>query len=341
MPELKRVVFTKPRTAEFLSAGEIDIDNLGAKQVVVKSVRTTISSGTERANLMGGNNVGPKEAVATYPRYLGYNCSGEVIKIGSAVKNVAVGDRVVVYWSRHANYNVVHEDNVVKIEDENVTYEDAAVSFITTFPLAAIRKVNLEVGESLMVMGLGILGQLAIKLALAAGACPIIACDPVESRRKEALKNGADYAFNPFDEDFAEQVKAVSDGGIKTAIEVTGVGAGLDETLDCMAKFGRVALLGCTRSSDFSIDYYRKVHCPGITLVGAHTNARAMCESTHGNYTHRDDIKAVLKLCALGRLTLKDIIAETHKPSDCATVYERLLNDKDFPVGVQFDWTEE
>lgn len=43
-------------------------------------------------------------------------------------------------------------------------------------------------------------------------------------------------------------------------IEVTGQGTGLNEAHDCMAKFGRVALLGCTRNSDFSVDFYRTVH---------------------------------------------------------------------------------
>ena len=339
--ELKRIVFTKPNTAEYLSVEEVDLDNLDENQVAVKSFYTTVSAGTERANITGASNVGPKNKVAPFPRVLGYNCAGEVVAVGAKVKNVSVGDRVVVYWSHHGNYNIVHENQVVKIADENISYEDAAVSFIATFPLAAIRKVDLEIGESLMVMGLGILGQIAVKLARIAGACPVIACDPIKERREEALQNGADYAFDPFDKDFVEKVKAVSCGGVKTAIEVTGVGAGLDETLDCMAKFGRVALLGCTRNSDFSIDYYHKVHAPGITLVGAHTDARAELESSHGNYTHVDDIKAVIKLCSLGRLTLKDIVKETHEPKDCPAVYTRLVNDKKFPVGVQFDWRNE
>jgi hypothetical protein len=77
------------------------------------------------------------------------------------------------------------------------------------------------------------------------------------------------------------------------AIEVTGNGGALDGVLDCMARFGRVALLGCTRSSDFTIDYYRKVHGPGITLIGAHTNARPQYESHHGWWTTADDIRAV------------------------------------------------
>lgn len=338
MKKIKQIIFTKPNVAEYLEVGEVDFAKIKANQVVVRTMVSTISAGTEKANITG--NLGTSYP-ASFPTGLGYSSAGEVVAVGSEVKKVQVGDRVVVYWGHHKNYNVVHENNVVKIESEKVSYEEAAVSFISTFPLAAIRKVKLELGESLMVMGLGILGQLAVMYARVAGAYPVIACDPVAERREEALKNGADYVFDPFDKDFAEQVKAVTGGGVKTAIEVTGVGAGLDETLDCMAKFGRVALLGCTRSSDFSIDYYHKVHCPGVTLVGAHTNARPELESYPSYFTHIDDIKTALNLCAGGRLPLKSILKEINVPKDCGNVYTRLITDKNFPIGVQFDWREE
>lgn len=342
MKTLKQIVFTKPYTAEYLTIKETDFSEIRPNEVVVKTFFSTVSAGTERANYIGEQAVSiDKNFVAPFPRTVGYSSAGEVVKVGANVTKVKVGDRVVVYWGKHVNYNVVPEDNVVKIESENVPYEAAAISFIATFPLAAIRKTNLEIGESLMVMGLGILGQLAVMLARAAGAYPVIACDPVAERREEALKNGADYAFNPFDKDFAKQVKNVTGGGVKTAIEVTGMGAGLDETLDCMAKLGRVALLGCTRSSDFSIDYYHKVHGPGITLVGAHTNARPYKESYPSYFTHEDDIKTVLRLCGGGRLPIQNLVKETNLPADCQTVYSRLATDKNFPVGVQFDWRNE
>ena len=342
MTELKQIVFTKPYTAEYFCLGEKDFSQIGEKSVVVKTVVSTISAGTERANFIGDEVVSVvKDSVSPFPRTVGYSSAGEVVAVGSKVTKVKVGDRVAVYWGKHINYNILSENNVVKIESEKVSYAEAAFAHISTFPLAAIRKVNLEIGESLMVMGLGILGQIAVMLARVAGAYPVIACDPVAERREEALKNGADYAFNPFDKDFAEQVKTVTNGGVKTAIEVTGVGAGLDETLDCMAKFGRVALLGCTRSSDFSIDYYHKVHGPGITLVGAHTMARPMNESYPSYFTHADDIKTALNLCASGRLPLKNLIKETNIPQNCQETFTRLATDKNFPIGVQFDWRDE
>lgn len=334
----KQIVFTEKNKVELLT---VDVNEPAPNEVMVETMVSTISCGTERANITGNPNVNALgESGVVFPRTSGYNSAGIVVKKGADVKNVDIGDRVVVYWGQHKSYNTVPEGNVVKIEDECVSFETAAMSFISTFPMAAIRKTRLEMGESAIVMGLGILGMIGVKLLRAAGAVPIIAADPNPKRREIALKNGADFAFDPLCEDFADKVKSVTGGGVNVAIEVTGVGAGFNEALDCMAKFGRVALLGCTRSSDFTVDYYKKIHAPGITVIGAHTIARPNIESHPGWFTHRDDIKAVLKLCGGGRLCLENLIEETHSPDESPEVYNRLIFDKNFPVVVQFDWRD-
>ncbi len=333
----KQIVFTDVNKAELLN---VDTQELSDNAVRVKTLVSTVSNGTERANIIGEVAVGinSKETdKAVFPRKLGYTTSGIVVEKGKNVTELEIGDRVAMCWTTHRSHNVVEAKNAVKIAD-SVSMEEAALAHIATFPLAAIRKTRLEIGESLMVMGLGVLGLLAVSLAHAAGAVPVIAVDPNKERREKALLFGADYALDPFEEGFAEKVKALTHGGVNTAIEVTGQGVGLNETLDCMAKFGRVALLGCTRHSDFTVDYYRKVHGPGISLIGAHTDARPREESHPHCFTVADDMKTVLKLCEAGRIDLKGIIDETHLPEECGKVYERLVFDKDFPTVVQFDW---
>lgn len=330
------IVFTKVNTAELL---ELDTPAVAADMVKIRTEVTTVSAGTERANLMGSDSVnGAKAPNVTFPRNVGYSAAGVVVEVGETVTDLAVGDRVLAFWTKHRRYNVVKADRVVKIP-EGMSFALAAEVFIATFPMAAIRKCRVEAGEPALVMGLGILGQYAVRLLRAAGAVPIIAVDPIESKRRDALAGGADYALDPFEEGFAAHVKALTGGGVAAAIEVTGVGAGLDGALDCMAKHGRVALLGCTRDKNFSIDYYRKVHCPGITLIGAHTNARPEQESHPAYFTHRDDIFAILKLLSFGRLSFDTLTHEMHSPADCVAVYERLMHDKNFPSVVQFDWS--
>ena len=332
----KRIVFTKPCIAELL---EYELAELKPNEVQVQLVFSTISSGTERANVMGSKTVAwhlPEAEEAIFPRYLGYSSSGVVVKVGEDVKGYKVGDRVALSWSTHTEVQNINANYVHHLPDD-ISFENGALTHIATFPLAAIRKCRFEMGESAIVMGMGILGMFAVQLLKIGGAVPIIAVDPDESKRKKALEVGADYALDPYASDFAETAKKLTNGGANVGLEITGIGAGLDGILDCMALKGRVALLGCTRNSDFTIDYYRKVHGPGITLVGAHTAARPSTNSSNGWWTERDDFEAVLRLTKMGRINLAELVEETHSPNESTEIYTRLCNDKTFPL-VQFDW---
>lgn len=329
------IAFVSPGKAELL---ERECEMPAKGQVLVKTAFSTISSGTERANLIGDPSIRPSGNSADpvkFPRTVGYSSSGTVFAVGEGVESVKVGDRVAVSWGKHSHFQLLEEKNVHLMPD-SVSFQQAALCMIGTFPLAAIRKCRLEVGESSIVMGLGVLGLWSVMLLKCAGACPVIAVDPVEEKRKMALALGADVALDPFASDFAQKVRAIT-GGVQVAIEVTGNGKALDEVLDCMARFGRVGLLGCTRNSDFTIDYYRKVHGPGISLIGAHTDARPREESSHGLWTTKDDLRALLRLIAGNRLHPEDLIEETHTPEQAREVFGRLATQAHFPV-VQFDW---
>ena len=349
---MKSILFTAKNKAELV---EEQKPSAAHGEVVVKLVRSCISSGTERANVTGvpdgatGIFGDENDMRVTWPRRGGYSSSGVVESVGDGISSVKPGDRVAMSWSWHKEYMNLPESQVYRIPD-NVSFQDAAFAHISTFPSAAIRKCRLEFGESAIVMGQGVLGQLAVALLRAAGAAPVIAADPVAEKRKEALALGADYAFDPLAPDFAEQVKSVTESdrrthmgrksgaGAKVAIEVTGNGAALNTVLDAVAPFARVALLGCTRDSNFTINYYRKVHAQGVSLIGAHTMARPDAESSNGWWTTRDDAKAFLRLLSLGRISLGGFVAEVHSPAECGEVYSRLASGGAFPV-VQFDWT--
>lgn len=344
------ILFTSAGVAELV---ERPVPVPKAGEVLVRLVRSCISSGTERANLIGvpdsGVGIFGAASTTTWPRQSGYSSSGVVEAVGEGVTSLKVGDRVAMSWTVHAAYVCVPAENAYPIPD-GVPFESAALTHIATFPLAAIRKCRLEIGESAIVMGQGVLGQLAVMLLKAAGAVPVLAADPVAAKREQARALGADFALDPTAPDFAARAKAlcpsecrkffgrVAMSGPQVGIEVTGRGVALDNALDAIAPFGRIALLGCTRDSNFTIDYYHKVHGRGVTLIGAHTLARPNAESAPGWWTTRDDAKAFLRLLSLGRLSLDGFVAEVHSPMACGEVYARLAKSGAFPV-VQFDWT--
>ena len=328
----KQIIFTAVHTAELL---ERDLPPVNEGDVLTEMEYTVVSGGTERACIMGMENAGGNQ----FPKMLGYCGVGRVLQVGSAVKSVQVGDRVLVYHGNHAKYNVRPEADITKVEDDAVSSRDAAFVIIASMGLGGVRKLELELGESAMVMGLGLLGMFAVQFCRLSGAYPVIAADLNPTRRELALKLGADYAFDPSEPDFVEQVKAVTKGnGVRATVEVTGVSAAMKQALECASWMGRISLLGCTRVSDCAVDYYQQVHRPGVKLIGAHNFIRPKVESYPHHWTHQDDCKAILDLIAAGRIQVKPIVSRVVSPEDCAEIYNQLCDDPAFPMGTVFDW---
>ena len=329
----KKISFTAIHKAELVEA---ELRELKENEVLTEMEYTVVSGGTERACIMGSNNTSQK-----FPMSLGYCGIGHVIQIGSTVTSVAVGDRVLVYHGIHAKYNIRPEADITKVVSEDVSSLDAAFVIIASMGLGGVRKLELELGESAMVMGLGLLGMFAVQFLRLSGAYPIIAADLNPARRELALKLGADYAFDPSSPDFVEQVNAVTKGkGVRATVEVTGVSAAMKQALECASWMGRISLLGCTRVSDCAVDYYQQVHRPGVKLIGAHNFVRPKVESYPHHWTHQDDCRAILDLIGAGRIQVAPIVSRVVSPEDCTEIYNQLCDDPTFPMGTVFDWRE-
>lgn len=331
---MKQIFFTDIGKAELL---DVNLnDTLEEDGVLVKTEYTVISGGTERANIMGFENT-PKH----FPNSLGYCGVGKVLKIGDKVKNVKCGDRVLIYHGCHASYNIRPEADVTRVDDDNIDSLEAAFVIIASMGLGGVRKLELELGESAMVMGLGLLGIFALQFLKLSGAYPLIAVDLSPERRNLALSLGADYAFDPSDSDFVKNVKEATKGkGVNACVEVTGVSVAMKQALDCASWMGRISLLGCTRVSDCSVDYYTKVHRPGVKLIGAHNFVRPKFESYPHHWTHQDDCKAILDMISANRIKVKPIISRVVSPTLAQQIYSELCNDKNFPLGTVFDWSD-
>ncbi|MBQ9784911.1 MAG: zinc-binding alcohol dehydrogenase [Clostridia bacterium] len=329
----KSIVFTGIGQAEFL---EQELPALNADEVLTRMEYTVVSCGTERACLMALPNTSQK-----FPQILGYCGVGHVVQVGADVKSVKAGDRVLVYHGIHSNYNIRRENEITRVDNESVDSLDAAFVIIASMGLGGLRKLELELGESAMVMGLGLLGIFALQFARQSGAYPLIAADLNEDRRRLALELGADYALDPSAPDFVETVKKITHGeGVRATVEVTGVSAAMKQALECASYMGRISLLGCTRVSDCAVDYYQEVHRPGVKLIGAHNFVRPKVESYPHHWTHHDDCRAILNLIEGGRIAVRPIVSRVCNPKDAPTVYRELCNDPKFPMGTVFDWRD-
>lgn len=329
----KQIFFTDVHKAELL---ENEVGKVKENEVLTKMEYTVVSGGTERACILGMNNT-PQN----YPMSLGYCGVGYVEEVGSGVNKVSVGDRVLVYHGCHSKYNIRPESDITKVENNAISSLEAAFVIIASMGLGGVRKLEIELGESAMVMGQGLLGIFVTQFLRLSGANPVIAVDLNPQRRELALKLGADYAFDPSDENFVQKVKDATKGkGVKGCVEVTGVASAMKQALDCASWMGRISLLGCTRVSDCPIDYYQQVHRPGIKLIGAHNFVRPKHESYPHHWTHHDDCNAILDMIASKRIQVEPIVSRVESPVDAPRIYNELCDDKDFPLGTVFDWSK-
>jgi 2-desacetyl-2-hydroxyethyl bacteriochlorophyllide A dehydrogenase len=305
-----------------------------AGQVLLENEFTVVSAGTERANLMFLPNTALK-----FPLYPGYSGVGRVIAVGDGVKNAKVGDRALASHSGHRSHAIQSAADLTLVKDDRIESLEAAFVVIGSMGLQGVRKIKLQLGESAMVIGLGILGVFATQSAALNGAIPVIVSDFDKKRRDLALTLGADYAFSPDEKDLPEKVKELTYGkGADAVIEVTGAAVALQQALTCVAWQGRVSLLGCTRISDAHIDFYQYVHKRGVSLIGAHTFVRPKTDSYPGYWTAQDDYRTMMAFIAAKKLKVRPIISEVVSPESAPAVYQRLAEVKNPPLGIVFDW---
>ncbi|MCI8622415.1 MAG: zinc-binding alcohol dehydrogenase [Provencibacterium sp.] len=330
-----RVLFQAPGKA---CIQEFEVRAPKSNEVIVRVIYSLISSGTEKAYLSCSNNTAQK-----FPTVPGYSSVGIVEQYGTDVQNFSIGDRVFVSYGGHANYNIKPESSIIKIPD-SVSLQEAAFTRLASFPLLALRRAQLEIGESVVIVGLGMLGQFGVQLARIAGGLPVIAVGNREIRKQKALQYGAKFVLSPDDPELTNKImeytQITGTGGANVVLETSGQVSALISCLKYTAKHGRVLLNGCNRVTDQPIDLYKYIHLRGVSLIGAHDKTRLPYSSWKGNWTAKRDYMTVLGLLEDGRLEAKSMISELVKPESVSEIYNRLLNDREFPLGVLLDWSE-
>ena len=332
----KSIVFVAPGKAEFQDRDRDD--SLAPDRVLLKTECTLISPGTEFANLSGNTNRGKK---SPFPSVLGYSAVARVLKTGSAVTTLHEGDRCLCYHSQHSNYQIMPENNLVRIEDDELPSVEAVFCVVGCMGFQGVRRCRPEFGESLMVMGLGLLGQFAVQTAHLSGCLPVIALDFNEARRRIALASGADAAFSPDDPDLREKILELTCGRkCDMVIEVTGNPQAVVQGLELTARFGRIALVGCNRTPTENIDFYNLVHRPGISVIGAHNMARPLDDRRPGVWTMKEDMALLLRYMSAGRLHAGELLTMVADPADSPGIYDRLYARDPALLGVVFDWSK-
>jgi len=320
----RRVVF---RSRGVVDVEEFDVSKPNAGQLLIKTVCSLISPGTETAFLMALPNT-PKR----FPQYPGYSNVGVVEEVGEKAEGFKPGE-LVVSSAPHSSYVLAQSSSVLKVP-EGLSAEEASFFNLASIALQGVRKGFIELGNSVVVVGQGLIGQLAVQLARLSGGFPVIAVDLVDWRLEVSAKHGADHVVNPSKVDAVEEVRRLTDGkGADVVIEATGNPEAIPMALDMAGRLGRVVILGSPRGVS-TVNFYMPVHRRGLVIIGAHTNVRPSHESLPHYWTDIDDKRLVLKLMADGRLRVRDYISLKLPVENAPDAYRLLMEHKERVLGV-------
>ena len=265
---------------------EVPVPQVKAGYVLIQTTRTLVSLGTERmlvefgkANLIDKARQQPDKVKQVLdkiktdglqptleagfnklgqPLPLGYCNVGKVMAVGRGVTEFVVGDRVASNGN-HAEYVCIPKNLVAKIPD-NVTDEEATFTVIGSIGLQGIRLLNPQLGECVVVVGLGLIGLVAAEL-LKANGCKVIGVD-FDQQKVDIAKNKGIYAINPKNGiDPVKYVEEITGGVGADGVLITASAKG-DEVIHqaCLMsrKRGRVVLVGVIGLNMRRDDFYKK-----------------------------------------------------------------------------------
>ncbi|MDE2932222.1 MAG: zinc-binding alcohol dehydrogenase [Chloroflexota bacterium] len=308
-------------------------DNPGTGEVLIRNRLSLISAGTELA-MFTETHRGFAEAdfsYASYPFRPGYAVVGEVVAAGDGVSDLAPGTRVF-HRSRHATHALLSHDVVLPVPEG---VPDSHVPFIAMLQIAmsAPRQAPVYFGENVLVIGMGLVGNLCAQLCASAGAGRVAAADLAAPRLAQALACGADVVFDLSEKPLADWLPEFGPRGANYVVEAVGSGPTIDLALKAAARHGRVVLLGSPRDK-LELDPYFDIHRTGVHVIGAHA-------STVDAATREQDMPFLWSLLATGRINVEPLISHVLPYTEGQKAYEGLRDRKDEFLGVLLEYPED
>jgi predicted dehydrogenase/threonine dehydrogenase-like Zn-dependent dehydrogenase len=269
------------------------------------------------------------------PIPLGYCNVGLVVAVGDGVSGFKVGDRVASN-GQHAEYVAIPQNLVVKIP-ENITDEEAAFTVIGAIGLQGIRLCNPTFGETIVVVGLGLIGLLTAQM-LKANGCNVIGVDVSDDKCQLASSWGI-KTINPTNGD--EVVKAVlsqtnnvgADGVIITASAKTN--EIIAQSAQMSRKRGRIILVGVIGLDISRADFYEKELSFQVSCSYGPGRYDENYEQKGNDYplpyvrwTEKRNFEAVLQSISAGQLKVKELITEVVDLQDYQKIYGNIGQSK-------------
>jgi predicted dehydrogenase/threonine dehydrogenase-like Zn-dependent dehydrogenase len=281
----------------------------------------------------------------------GYSAAGTVREAGEGIKDIQAGDRVACAGAgiaNHAEIINVPRNLLVKIPDA-LGFAEASTVTLGATALQGIRRATPTLGETFLVMGLGILGQLTVQM-LKANGCRVAGTDLDASRLDAAKRLGMDFAITP-DEDGITRIMQLTDGFGADGVIITAATSSdevVSQAFRSCRKKGRVVLVGDVglhlKRGDFytkEIDFFISTSYGPGRYEPNYEQQGLDYPIGYVRWTENRNMQEYVKLLSEGSINIKPLMQKEYSLDAAPSAYEELKSGKDKPLMVLLRYAKE
>jgi len=333
----RSIVFPERRQVEVRDLPTSIVPAPGPGQIRCRALTSLVSTGTESFCLDGTFDEGTFwQEWVQYPFAPGYSMTSTVEAVGPGVAAIAVGERVATS-TPHTELFVADAARAVVVPAD-VSDEQACWASLACTTQLGVRRAELVLGETVVVVGLGTLGQLVVQYLRLSGARRIIGVDPVQARLDLAEAAGATHLLRCDAGAAVERVREISSGEMAdVAFDVTGHAAVLAPTTTMVRPMGRVVLLGDSPTPSRQQLGPRMV-AGSVTLIGIHASSAPEVATGRDPWTLAAMTRLFFDYLRSGRMNVDRLHTHAFSPREANAIYDNLRRDRSGFLGVFLDW---
>lgn len=314
---MKSIIFIEKGKAAFI---EEEKPVCQKDTVLLKTIFSGVTNGTERNVLVGGNYGGWH-----WPSRVGYQLVSEVVECGVDITNFKVGD--IVYTGTgfgHIEYHLAKESDLIIKLPEGFDLQAAALLGVTSVPFHDARRADVRVDDNVLVFGAGLIGQFAVQASLSLGAKVTIA--DIDCERLALAKSlGAD-----------EVIDLKTDAGK----ELLQKNKPYTVVFECSGADVLGQIIGTNWGNGIIGHRARVLIIAGRTDVIYNFNAGQGAEVSvlHVSHFDQSDLEQVVRLVSKGVIKIRPLIKDIVPFKDAISIYDTLRDNPNKLLGTVFDW---
>jgi len=363
-----------------MELSEVPVPALSKGRILVRNHFSAISAGTEagkvslaRQGYLGKARKKPKQMKQVYDTLkeegitstlnkvmnkldslspLGYSTAGHVIDISEQITSFKVGDYVACAGGNLANHAEVISvpENLAVHVPKTISMSDAAYTTIGSIALQGVRQADLRLGESCVVIGLGLIGQLTVQILLASGV-KVIGVDIDPDSVELALKSGIDLAYKRGDGREEKSIIEYTGGVGSDAVIITAATSSLDPVEfagTILRKKGRVVIVGSVPTGFSRDNYYNKeLELKMATSYGPGRYDQKYEDKgfdypiAYVRWTENRNMQTFIELIRTKKIDLGKLTSHTFSFNKSLEAYDMILAKKEPYFGILLSYDKE